>query len=84
MSFTARYSSSALFAGTLRALAFLLSSFAAIFCASAGYGLLKMLLGGMSRGASIGMAEFVTHSGLTLVFLALAGLGAYRAKRCYW
>jgi hypothetical protein len=84
MSVTARYSSSALLGATLNAVVFLLSSFAAIFCASAGYGLLKMLLGGMSRGASIGIAEFATHSGLTIAFLVLAGLCAYRAKKCYW
>jgi hypothetical protein len=84
MSATARYSSSDLFGATLKALVFVLSSFAAIFCASAGYGLLKMLLAGMSRGASIGIAEFVTHSGLTVVFLVLAGLGAWLAKKCYW
>jgi hypothetical protein len=84
MTFTARNSSSALFGGTVRALALLLLSFAAIFCASAGYGLLKMLVGGISRGASIGISEFVTHSGLTLVFLVLAGLSAFWAKKCYW
>ena len=83
MSVTARYSTSALFGPTLKALAFLLSLCTAIFCASAGYGLLKMLLGGMSRGASIGISEFVTHSGLTIVFLVLAGLSAYGAKKCY-
>jgi hypothetical protein len=84
MRVTASSSSSAVFGPMLRALAFLLSSFAAIFCASAGYGLLNMLLGGMSRGASIGISEFVTHSGLTIVFILLAGLSAYSAKKCYW
>ena len=84
MSVTARYSTSALFGSTLKALAFLLSLCVAIFSASAGYGLLKMLLGGMSRGASIGISEFVTHSGLSIVFLVLAGLSAYGAKKCYW
>lgn len=84
MSVTARYSTSALLGPTLKALAFLLSLCIAIFCASAGYGLLKMLLGGMSRGASIGISEFVTHSGLTIVFLVLAGLSTYGAKKCYW
>ena len=84
MSVVARHSSNALFGPTLKASAFLLSSFAAIFCASAGYGLLKVLLGAMSRGASVGLSEFVTHSGLTVVFLVLAGLSAYRAKKCYW
>ena len=84
MSATARYSTIGLFGPTLKALAFLLSLCVAIFCAAAGYGLLKMLLGGMSRGASIGISEFVTHSGLTIVFLVLAGLSAYGAKKCYW
>lgn len=84
MSVTARYSFISLFGPTLRALAFLLLLFAAIFCASAGYGLLTMLLGATSRGASIGISEFVTHSGLTIVFLVLAGLSAYQAKQCYW
>jgi hypothetical protein len=65
-------------------MAFLLSSFAAIFSASAGYGLLKMLLVGMSSGADIGLAEFSTHGGLTIVFFALAGLSAFVAKRCFW
>jgi hypothetical protein len=84
MSVAARYSTSALlFGSTLKALAFLLSLCVTIFSASAGYGLLKMLLGGMSRGASIGVSEFVTHSGLTIVFFVLAGLSAYGAKKCY-
>jgi hypothetical protein len=55
-----------------------------MFCASAGYGLLKMLLQGMNSGTSIGIAEFSTHSGLTIVFFVLAGLSAYAAKKCYW
>jgi hypothetical protein len=84
MSVTARYPTTALFGPTLKTLAFLLSLCIAIFCASAGYGLLKMLLGGMTRGASIGISEFATHSGLTIVFLVLAGLSAYGAKKCYW
>jgi hypothetical protein len=84
VSLTVRYSSSKLFGPPLKALAFLLSAFAAIFCASAGYGLLKTLLGGMSRGASIGISEFVTHTGLTMVFFVLGGLSAYLAKKCFW
>jgi hypothetical protein len=60
------------------------SLFAAVFCASAGYGLLKMLLQGMNSGTSIGIAEFSTHSSLTIVFFVLAGLSAYAAKKCYW
>jgi predicted transporter len=69
---------------TLTTLVFGLSSLAAIFFASAGYGLLKMLLSGVSSGASIGIAEFSTHSGLTIVFFVLAGLGVYVAKKCFW
>ena len=84
MSLTTFYSSNAVFRATLKTLVFGVSSFAAIFCASAGYGLLKMLLSGMSSGASIGVAEFSTHSGLTIVFFVLAGLGAYIAKKCFW
>jgi hypothetical protein len=53
-----------------------------VFSASAGYGLLKMLVVGMSNGADVGIAEFSTHSGLTLVFFVLAALGAYGAKKC--
>jgi hypothetical protein len=84
MSLIARYSSSALFGPSLRAMAFLLSSVVAICCASVGYGLLKVLLGAISRGASIGISEFVTHTGLTIVCFVLAGLCAYRAKKMYW
>jgi len=84
MSFTTLYSSSALVRGTIRTSAFVLSSFAAVFCASAGYGLLKMLLPAVSGGASIGVAEFSTHGGLTFVFFALAAISAYAAKKCFW
>ena len=84
MSVSADYASNAPLRATLKTLAFLLSSFAAIFSASAGYGLLKMLLVGISSGAPIGVAEFATHSGLTLVFFVFAGLGAFVAKKCFW
>ena len=84
MSFAAVYASNAPVRVTLKTVAFVLSAFAAIFCASAGYGLLKMLLAGMSSGAAIGIAEFTTHSGLTLAFFVLAGLSAYVAKKCVW
>ena len=84
MSLTILYSSNALFRATLKTFVFVLSSSAAVFCASAGYGLLKMLLSGMSGGADIGVAEFSTHSGLTILFLGLAGIGAYVAKKCFW
>ncbi len=84
MSLTTLYSSNAMFRATLKTLVFGLSSFAGIFFASAGYGLLKMLLSGMSSGSSIGVAEFSTHSGLTIVFFILAGIGAYVAKKCFW
>jgi hypothetical protein len=65
-------------------LAFLSSAFAAIFSASAGYGLLKVLLVAISSNADIGLAEFSTHSGLTIVFFVLAGLSTYAAKKCFW
>jgi hypothetical protein len=84
MSLTTLYSSNAMLRATFKTSAFGLASFAAIFFASAGYGLLKMLLAGMSGGASIGIAEFSTHSGLTIVFFVLAGIGAYAAKKCFW
>ena len=84
MSLLAVYASNVPLRTTLKTLAFVFASFAAIFSASAGYGLLKMLLAGMSSGADIGMAEFSTHSGLTLVFFVFAGLGAYTAKKCFW
>jgi hypothetical protein len=84
MSFSAVYASSVPLRATLKTVAFLCSLFAAIFCVSAGFGLLKMLLVGMSSGADIGLAEFSTHSGLTVVFFVLAGLGAYVAKKCVW
>jgi hypothetical protein len=84
MSFSAVYASSVPLRVTLKTLAFVCSSFAAIFCLSAGFGLLKMLVVGVSRGADIGLAEFSTHSGLTLAFFVLAGLSAYVAKTCVW
>ena len=68
----------------LKMLVFMFSLFAAMFSASAGYGLLQMLLRGMGSGAHIGIAEFSTHGGLTIAFFVLAGLGAYVAKKCYW
>jgi hypothetical protein len=74
--------SSALFRVTLKSLAFVFSLSIAIFSASAGYGLLKVLIQAMSSGASIGIAEFATHSGLTITFFVFAGLGAYFAKKC--
>lgn len=84
MSFSAVYASNVPLRATLKTLAFLFASFAAIFCASAGYGLLKVLLVAISSGADIGMSEFSTHSGLTIVLLVLAGLSAYAAKKCFW
>jgi hypothetical protein len=84
MSFSAVFASNVPFRATLKTLAFLCSSFAAIFSASAGYGLLKMLLVAISSGADIGIAEFLTHSGLTIVFFLLAGMSAYAAKKCFW
>ena len=84
MSFSAVYASNVPLRATLKTLAFLFSSFAAVFSASAGYGLLKMLLVAIRSDADIGMAEFSTHSGLTIVFFALAGLSAFVAKKCFW
>ena len=84
MSFSAVYASNVALRATLKTVAFLFSSFAAIFLASAGYGLFKMLLVAMSSGADVGMAEFSTHSGLTIVFFVLAGLSVYAAKKCFW
>lgn len=84
MSFSAAYALNAPLRTTLKTVAFLFSLFAAIFSASAGYGLLKMLLVAINSGADIGLAEFSTHSGLTIVFFVLAGLSAYAAKKCFW
>jgi hypothetical protein len=84
MSLTTLYSSNVLFRATLKTLVFGVSSLAAIFCASAGYGLLKTLLSAMSGSTNIGIAELSTHSGLTIVFFVLAGSGAYVAKKCFW
>ena len=84
MSSSALYAPSVSVRAMLKMLAFMFSLFAAMFSASAGYGLLKMLLRAMSSGAHIGIAEFSTHGGLTIAFFVLAGLGAYLAKKCYW
>ena len=84
MSLTIPYSSNAVLRVTLKTVIFGLSSFAAIFSASAAYGLLKMLLSAMSAGEHIKIAELLTHSGLTIVFFVLAGIGAYVAKKCFW
>ena len=84
MSLTFLYSFNALFRAMLRTLGFGFSSFVAIFCASAGYGLLKMLLPAFDDSATIGIAEFSTHSGLTILLFACAGMGAYVAKKCFW
>jgi len=84
MSVTPLHSSNALVRASLKTLVFVFSSFAAIFCASAGYGLLKMLFPAISGATSIGIAEFSTHSGLTIIFFVLAGFSAYVAKKCVW
>jgi hypothetical protein len=73
-----------LFRGPLKLVAFVVLSFAAIFSASAGYGLLKTLFQAFNSGTVIGVAEVSTHSGLTVAFFVLAGLSAYLAKKCYW
>jgi hypothetical protein len=84
MSLSAVYASSVPLRATLKTLGFLCASFAAIFSASAGYGLLKVLLAGMRSGADIGIAELLTHGGLTIVLFVVAGLSAYVAKKYFW
>jgi len=84
MSLISLYSSSAFFRATMKTLVFSVAVLAGIFFASAGYGLLKMLLPALSGDATIGIAEFSTHSGLTIIFFGLAGVGAYVAKKCVW
>ena len=84
MSSSAFYAPNVSVRAMLKMLVFMFSLFAAMFSASAGYGLLKMLLRAMSSGAHIGIAEFSTHGGLTIAFFVLAGLGTYAAKKCYW
>jgi len=84
MSSSALYPPNVSVRAMLKMLAFMFSLFAAIFSASAGYGLLKMLLRAMGSGAPIGIAEFSTHGGLTIAFFVFAGLSAYVAKKCYW
>jgi hypothetical protein len=77
---SALFRSNALSRVIFKSLAFVFLWAVAIFCASAGYGLLKVLIQAMGRGESIGIAEFATHSGLTITFFLSAGLGAYLAK----
>jgi hypothetical protein len=84
MSLSALSSTANLFRGTVKLLAFVSLSFAAIFSASAGYGLIKTLFQAVNSDAAIGVAEASTHSGVTIAFFVLAGLGAYCAKKCYW
>ena len=84
MSLATLYSSNTVLLATLKTSVLGLSSFAAIFCAAAGYGLLKMLVVGLNAGADVGIAELSTHSGLTVAFFALAGASAYVAKKCFW
>ena len=83
MSFSAVHSTNVLLRRTLKLLAFVFLSFAAIFSASAGYGLLRTLFQALNSGVAIGVAEVSTHSGLTIAFFVLAGFGAYLAKKCY-
>ena len=84
MTVSAVYASSALLRAALKTLVFSFSLFAAVFSASAGYGLFRTLLVAVSSGADIGVTEFSTHSGLTIAFFVLAGLSAYVAKKCVW
>jgi hypothetical protein len=83
MSLSALYSTNVLLRGPLKSVAFVFLSFAAIFSASVGYGLLKTLVQALNSGAAIGVAEVSTHSGVTIAFFVLAGVGAYLAKKCY-
>jgi hypothetical protein len=84
MSLTLLYSSNAFFRATLKTLVFGLSSCAAVFCASAGYGLLKMLLPAFRGDVTIGIAEFSTHGGSIILCFVFAVIGAYIAKKCFW
>lgn len=84
MSLVAGYASNVPLRATLKVLVFLFSSFVAVVAASTAFGLLTMLLRGLSNGANIAVGEFLTHSGLTLAFFVVAGLGAYVAKKCFW
>lgn len=84
MHFTPLYPSNALLRAMLKTLVFAGSSFAALFCASAGYGLLKMLLPVFNGSATVGIAEFSTHGGLAILLFVFAGIGAYVAKKCFW
>ena len=84
MGLTILYSSNTLFRATIKTLVFGLSSFAAIFCASVGYGLLRMLFSAISAGETIRIAEGLTHSGITIGFFVLAGISVYVAKKCFW
>ena len=83
MGLTTFCSSSAIVRASLKTAVFVLASSAAIFFASAGYGLLKMLASAMNDGASIGIAQFSTHSSLTIALFVFAGIGAYVAKKCF-
>ena len=67
----------------VKTVAFLLLVFAAIFCTSATFGLSKMLYKALAAGNSVGLMESITHSGTTFLFLLLACLGGYLAKKCY-
>jgi hypothetical protein len=77
-------SQNVLFGATLRTLAFAALLSGLVFSASVGYGLLRVLLQALANGADIGLSEFATHSGLTLVCFALAGGCAFLAKECLW
>ena len=68
---------------TFKTLAFLFAVSAAVFSASAGYGLLRMLAAAVGRGADIGLAELAAHSGLIVIFFLLSGLGVYGARKCF-
>jgi hypothetical protein len=69
---------------TLRTSAFVTLVSGLVFSASVGYGLLRVLLRALANGADIGLSEFATHSGLTLVCFAVAGGCVFLAKEGFW
>ncbi len=82
MSMNALYSSNAIYRVTLKTSVLALASLAAIFFASTGYGLLKMLLSALSAGTAGGVLELTTHSALTAACFALAATGVVIVKKC--
>jgi hypothetical protein len=75
------YPTNAVLRVTVKSVVVTVLAAAAIFCAATGYGLLKVLVQALQDGTEIGIAELSTHSATMLLFLALAGLCAYLAKK---